>query len=209
MAHEQTRNRESQAMEPRRGRHISGRGAPFRMMGELADEILEGWSLQSLGDTLGSFSPQVDMFERNGKLVVRADLPGVDINNIRVTLTDESVIIEGERRDEREERGASVYRFETTYGRFRREIPLPDGVDSENAMATFNNGVLEITLDISQASSGRRQIPIQKQEAAGRAGQSEQPSESEQSGTQSEQQPTMSGQSHEQENQTQPGEKAA
>src|SRR4030095_3006522 len=95
------------------------------------------------------FSPQVDIFERNGKLVVRADLPGMTKDDITVEVTDDAVVMDGESRYEHEEKETGIYRSERSYGRFHREIPLPEGVKTENATATFKNGVLEVTLDAS------------------------------------------------------------
>jgi HSP20 family protein len=124
-------------------------------------------------------------------------------------MTDDSVIIEGERIDEREEPGTSTYRYERTYGRFRREIPLPEGVKGESATATFRNGVLEIMLDIPQAGSGRREIPIQSTEATGQP-ESAKAGESTQTGQQATRdQPAGSGEAGQQSEQKEPGEKAA
>src|SRR6266436_4594223 len=130
MAREQTANREqSQAVEPRRGSGMSRREpqtgappamlAPFRLMDSLINQMFGG---DSSLRTLESFFPQVDVVEHDGKLVIRADLPGVDVDNIRVIMTDELVIIEGEREDEREQEDTRMYRYERTYGHFRREI---------------------------------------------------------------------------------------
>ena len=90
------------------------------------------------------WSPQVEMFEEKGKLVIRAELPGVKKDEIQAEITDSALIIQGERRDEQEKRERSVYRSERSYGSFYRRIPLPEGVDGENATAKFRDGVLEI-----------------------------------------------------------------
>ena len=170
MAREQTEHRkESQAIEPQRGGSVSRRESerstpsvltPFRLMDTLINEMFGGGSPLR---ALESLYPQVDMVEQDGKLLIRADLPGVDINNIKVTVTDDSVIVEGEREHEREHKERRMYRYERTYGHFRREIPLPEGADTENANASFKNGVLEITLDMRQAAQAHREIPIQKE----------------------------------------------
>jgi HSP20 family protein len=118
------------------------------------------------------FSPQVDMFERDGKLVVRADLPGMNKQDVTVEVTEDAVVIDGERKYEHEENEGGMYRSERSYGHFHREIPLPEGIKTENATANFKNGVLEVTLDASQAAKNRRRIDIQGEDANRKPGQS-------------------------------------
>jgi HSP20 family protein len=93
----------------------------------------------------GFWSPQVEMFERGKNIVVRADLPGLTRDDVNVEVADNGITIEGERKNENEEKGEGIYRSERTYGRFFRRLPLP-GVKAEDAQATFSNGVLEITM---------------------------------------------------------------
>lgn len=98
---------------------------------------------ESLG--LGSWAPEVEVFERQGDLVVRADLPGLTKDDIKLDVTEKAITIDGERRQEHEEREEGYYRSERSYGRFTRRIPLPEGVDIDTANAQFRDGVLEIT----------------------------------------------------------------
>jgi HSP20 family protein len=106
------------------------------------------------------WAPQVEAFERDGKLIVRADLPGLSKDDINVDITDDAIKIRGERRQEKEENKDGYYRSERSYGSFYREIPLPGGVNREEANATFRNGVLEITMPAParQPSSQRLEI---------------------------------------------------
>ena len=94
----------------------------------------------------GLWSPQVEMFERDNQIVLRADLPGLTKDDVNVELANDGITIEGERKNEHEEEGEGFYRSERSYGKFYRRIPVPEGVNLENAQATFNNGVLEITM---------------------------------------------------------------
>ncbi|MGD9765506.1 MAG: Hsp20/alpha crystallin family protein, partial [Candidatus Binatia bacterium] len=114
--------------------------------------------------------PAVELFERDNQLVVRAELPGVERDQIRVEFDDDRLVISGERREEREDRQQGF--TERIYGRFYRMIPLPEGVDPEQARATFNNGVLEVTIPVPQRQSARR-IEIQEGAASGEGAQSE------------------------------------
>jgi len=94
----------------------------------------------------GAWAPQIEILERDGQLIVHADLPGLKKDDVKVELADNAITIEGERRNEREERQEGFYRSERSYGRFFRRVPLPEGVDTEDARATFRDGVLEVTM---------------------------------------------------------------
>jgi HSP20 family protein len=146
--------------------------SPFSIMRRFSEEMdrlfgdfgFEG-SLASefgrLADLEGSmWSPQVEAFERDGKLIVRADLPGLTKDDINVDITDDAIKIRGERRQEKEENEEGYYRSERSYGSFYREIPLPSGVHSEEANASFRNGVLEITMPAPARQMGSRRIEI-------------------------------------------------
>lgn len=100
-----------------------------------------------------AWAPQVEMFERDGELVLRADLPGLNKDEVKVEFADGALTIEGERRGEHEEEGEGLYRSERNYGRFYRRLPLPEGVRTDDATATFNNGVLEVTMPVPKRES--------------------------------------------------------
>jgi len=131
---------------------------PFTLMRRFSEEmdrmyeefgLGRGWltpALDRTGLPQGVWSPQVEMFERNNQLVVRADLPGMTRDDVKVEFSDEGITIEGERKNETDERGEGYYRSERTYGKFFRRIPVPDGVEAEDATADFRDGVLEITM---------------------------------------------------------------
>ncbi|HSV32808.1 MAG TPA: Hsp20/alpha crystallin family protein [Pyrinomonadaceae bacterium] len=126
----------------------------MRRFGEEMDQIFEDFGLGGgwlapvfkgqFGD--GLWSPQVEMLERDGELIVRADLPGLTKDDVKVEVADNAITIEGERKGEKEEKGEGFYRSERSYGKFYRRLPVPEGANAGNATATFNNGVLEITM---------------------------------------------------------------
>jgi HSP20 family protein len=114
--------------------------------------------LTSPGADTELWSPNVEIFQRNSELVVRAELPGLSKDDVKVDVTDEAVVIQGERRREHEENRDGVYRSERSYGSFQRVIPLPEGAITDQAKATFRDGVLEITMPAppDQVTRGRR-----------------------------------------------------
>lgn len=137
------------------------------------DRIFEGPGMESFGAWRGSdrFSPDVDIFERNGKFVVQVDLPGLIKNDVQVDISEDSIIIDGERRYQHEDDQGGVYRSERGHGHFRREISLPEGAKLDTATANFKNGVLEVAVDAPQLSKSRRRIAIQEEESRPKPGQ--------------------------------------
>jgi HSP20 family protein len=105
--------------------------------------------------------PAIDVSEQNGNLVVSAELPGLTDEDVTVEVSDDSIVIQGERQQEQEETQGGIHRTERRYGQFYRVIPLPDGADPDKARAEFVNGVLRISLPVAQGPSNVRQIPIQ------------------------------------------------
>jgi len=136
-----------------------------RLFGEFgfARDLPSGFGREFVGltDMEGSiWSPQVEAFERDGKLVIRADLPGLTKDDINVDITDDAIKIRGERRQEKEENKEGYYRSERSYGSFYRELPLPNGINREEANATFQNGVLEITIPAPARQPSSRSLEI-------------------------------------------------
>jgi HSP20 family protein len=109
-------------------------------------------------DTSDVWNPDIEVFHRGNELVIRADLPGLNKDDVKVEVTEDAITIQGERRREHEEEREGVYRSELSYGSFFRTIPLPEGAITEQAKATFKNGVLEIVVPAppEQANRGRR-----------------------------------------------------
>ena len=110
----------------------------------------------------GMWTPQVETFRRGDKLVVRADLPGLSKDDIKVELDDNALVISGERSDEHEDNREGYYVTERSYGQFYRAVPLPEGVSGDQCEATFKDGVLEVTLKApkggTESEADRNQI---------------------------------------------------
>ena len=106
--------------------------------------------------------PQIEVLQSNGQFMVRADLPGLTKEDVKIELTENLLLMSGERKEEKEEKREGFYRSERSYGNFYREILLPEGVQAENAVATFRNGVLEITMPIVKAEPITRKLEIKE-----------------------------------------------
>ena len=149
------------------------RMSPFALLRRFMEDIEQQWGQLGMGQgrqgmaTTGGaiFSPPMEVFEREGHLIVRADLPGLTKDDVHVEVTDEALTIEGERRSEHEERQGGVLHSERRYGRFRRQIPLPEGVNAEQVTASFKDGVLEVSMPAPQRQARGRRIEIQGESA--------------------------------------------
>lgn len=140
-----------------------GRGAlggEPRWQGDLASGGLAGAAL---------WSPHLEMFERDGKLIVTADLPGVRKEDVKVEVEQGAITLQGQRRQEQTSREQGYYRSERSYGSFYRTIPLPEGADPSTASATFRDGVLEIALQAPQKRAGTRSLEIKDEQGTGGA----------------------------------------
>jgi HSP20 family protein len=124
-----------------------------RVFGELAGDRTE--------EERTAFAPAVDVREADGKYEIRAELPGLNAEDVKLTVTEHAVVIEGERQAERKEEKGGVHITERRYGRFYRAIPLPEGAKTGEATARFNNGVLEVDIPLEKQQTQARQIPIQ------------------------------------------------
>src|SRR5688500_6336291 len=113
----------------------------------------DAWPFRSGRESGGLWTPQIETFQRGNEFVVRADLPGLSKDDVKVDVTDDSITLQGERREEHEEDREGYYRSERTYGSFYRVVPLPVGAISDSAKAQFNNGVLEIVLQAPRRKS--------------------------------------------------------
>ena len=142
--------------------------SPFRMLERFADEIDSVFDNFGLGRVTPRglralrasemWNPELEITQQNNELVVRADLPGLKKEDITIDVTDNDITISGERRKEQESEQGGVYRSERTYGSFSRTIRLPEGTMTDQAKASFKDGVLEIRIPSppEQVTRGRR-----------------------------------------------------
>jgi HSP20 family protein len=107
--------------------------------------------------------PDLDVFEKDGKFVVKAELPGMEEKDIDVSLEGDILTIKGEKKAEKEVTEKDYYRCERSYGSFFRSVPLPSSVDKGKVEASYNNGVLEVTLPkIAEAQPKKVKVSASK-----------------------------------------------
>src|SRR6185503_21108451 len=113
------------------------------------------WPVARLGKPFAdvAWMPPVEAFERDHRLTVRVELPGMKKEEVEVTSAEGVLTIEGERKIENEEKKNEWYRSERTYGKFVRTVPLPEGVNAAAITATFEGGVLEVTVPLPETAA--------------------------------------------------------
>ena len=100
-------------------------------------------------------APAVDVFEEKDDIVVKAEIPGMDKDNIEVNLTDHTLTIKGEKKKEEEVKEENYYRSERSYGSFFRTLELPKDVHGDKVKATFKNGVLEVRMPKTEEAKAK------------------------------------------------------
>jgi HSP20 family protein len=111
---------------------------------------MERWP--ALAEEEAGFAPALEVGESEDEVFVKAQVPGMKREDIQVELSDGSLIIKGEAKEEKEEKKKSYYRREFSYGQFTRRVSLPSGVDSGKASAELKDGILNIRLPKTEDS---------------------------------------------------------
>jgi HSP20 family protein len=109
--------------------------------------------------TLGDFTPTLDFAENKDAFVVKAEIPGIDPQDITVSLENQMLTLKGEKKHEKEQKDEQYYRMERAYGTFVRTVRLPAAVDGSTVTAAFKNGLLTVTLPKAPEAKGST-IPV-------------------------------------------------
>jgi HSP20 family protein len=112
-----------------------------RRFDDLFGRPLRRWPVEERG-----WMPAVDVFEKEDKFIVKAELPGMKDEDINVSVVGDTLSIKGEKKTETEVKDEDYYRCERSYGSFYRSIPIPSNVDANKIEASFGDGVLEVAL---------------------------------------------------------------
>lgn len=128
--------------------------SPFKMLERLTADLDRLPSSSEL-----AFNPALDLVERDGKLLVRVDLPGMKREDISVEVHRGVLTLSGIRSHEEAREGDRSWHYERTFGAFRRSVRLPKGADESTITANYADGVLEVALDLPKEQSPQR-IPV-------------------------------------------------
>lgn len=136
---------------------------PFALMKQFAEDMdrFFGQAPRSAGDA-GAWAPVIEVKEKDGKLLVTAELPGLKKEDVKVHVDGDTLVVEGERKQEKEEKREGYYHSERSYGKFYRSVLLPEGAKIDQTAAHFDDGVLEVTVPVPPAKAQTKDIPVQE-----------------------------------------------
>jgi HSP20 family protein len=129
---------------------------PFRELEEMSERLNRVFTRPAMRTngkeqlTVADWVPTVDISESEGEYVIKAELPEVKKEDVKVTVENGVLTIQGERRQEKEEKGTKFHRVERSYGSFLRSFTLPESVDEAGVKAEYKDGVLNLRLPKSE-----------------------------------------------------------
>lgn len=139
------------------------RRSPFGLLRDLEQQLDDAFSSgdgNSSETGLSRWSPKVDVFEENENIVFEIEAPGVNKDDIDISIEDNRLVIQGERREQREAgEERDYYRSERFFGTFQRSFTLPDTIDAESVEALYDDGVLTVSLPKAEQAQ-RKTIDI-------------------------------------------------
>lgn len=125
------------------------RWEPFRELVSLRDDmdrLFRSFFGGPLEEVEGFWAPVIDIEEDNDSYYVRAEVPGIKKEEIKISVRGNALSLSGERKQESETKNKTFHRVERSYGRFKRTISLPSEIDAEKVKATYKDGILTVTL---------------------------------------------------------------
>ena len=133
---------------------------PFALMKQFTEEMDRAFHRAPLFEAEKAWVPAIEVKQKEGKFVLTAELAGLQPEDVKVHVDGDTLVVEGERKQEKEEKREGYFHSERSYGRFYRSILLPEGAKGEQTVANFNNGVLEVTIPVPEVKAERHEVPV-------------------------------------------------
>ncbi len=133
---------------------------PFGLMKRFTEEMDRTFANFAPPAEVELWAPPLEVKHKDGNFIVTAELPGLTKDEVKVEVIEEALVIEGERKRVKEEKGEDFYRSERYYGKFYRSITLPKGAKADLIKAELTNGILEVVIPVPEVKPNLRQIPI-------------------------------------------------
>jgi len=128
-----------------------------RSVFDVIDDLWRSPLETSLAQTMGQVEhPALNISEDEKNITVEAELPGMESKDIDLSLQNNMLVLQGEKRFENEKKEGNYHRIERSYGSFSRTIPLSSAVDEDKVKASFKNGVLTVTLPKQEVARGKK-----------------------------------------------------
>jgi HSP20 family protein len=136
--------------------------SPFAWMRELTREMDRAIRGAAPAGDSEEWVPAIDVQQCGGSLMITAELSGLKKDEVSVEVTDDALIIEGDRKREHKEDHEGYHRWERSYGHFYRSIPLPEGAKTDQAKAELSDGILRVSLPVQEIKKQVRQIAVEE-----------------------------------------------
>lgn len=131
---------------------------PFALMRQFTEDM-DRFYTPTTGKATGAFwAPALEVKQKEGKVFVTCELPGLAKEDVKVRVEGNTLVLEGERKAEKEEKREGFYHSERSYGKFYRSVALPEGAKADETKAQFTNGVLEVTVPVPVAKA--KEVPV-------------------------------------------------
>jgi len=134
--------------------------SPFNLMKRFTDEFDRMFGAFKPAAELELWAPALEVKHIGDDFIVTAELPGIAKEDIKVEVIEESLVIEGEKKKVKEEKGEGFYRSERMYGKFYRSIPLPKGAKTDQVKAELTNGILKVVIPVPEVKPALKEVPI-------------------------------------------------
>ncbi len=146
------------AMQTYQPRPVRSTGYFPRSIERFMDEFSHGWPMmwQRTPEEGMGWAPNIEVYDKGDKLVVRAEVPGIKKDDLDISVSGDMLMVSGERKTQSEVKEEDYFRSELSYGKFARSIELPATVDPDRIEATYDNGILEITMNKTEEAKPRK-----------------------------------------------------
>ena len=133
---------------------------PFGLMKRFTEEMDRMFTGHIPAAEFELWAPPLEVKHKEGNFIVTAELPGIAKEDVKVEVIEESLVLEGEKKKVKEEKGEGYYRSERSYGKFYRSIPLPKGAKADQIKAELTNGILKVVIPVPEVKPALREVPI-------------------------------------------------
>ena len=146
-------NNNEVSLERPKGRILLRR--PYSIFNTMMDDFMDDFFSNRVANQ-PFISPKVNLIDKGDKFLLEAELPGMQKNDIDIEIQDDFVTIKGERKTTEEHKEEHYYHKETTFGKIHREIGLPEKINTDQAKAVYENGILKMELPKSEATKAKK-----------------------------------------------------
>ena len=133
---------------------------PFGVMKRFSEEMDRMFTGFAPPAEFDLWAPPIEVKHKEGSFIVTAELPGIAKEDVKVEVIEESLVLEGEKKKVKEEKGEGYFRSERSYGKFYRSIPLPKGAKADQIKAELTNGILKVVIPVPEVKPTLREVPI-------------------------------------------------